>query len=65
MDSSDILQRFERRPDGTWVCLEAVTIETAHGPAAVEPGMTFHYGEPVDDVDLAELLERLGAQHGS
>ena len=65
MDSSEILRRFERQPDGTWICREAVTIETAHGPVPVEPGQAFHYGQPVDDLDLAEMLERLGAEHGS
>ena len=65
MDSAHILPRFERQADGTWICREAVTVETAHGPVAVKPGMAFRYGKKVDDVDLAELLERLGAQHGS
>ena len=65
MDAFEILNRFERRADGTWVCLEAVTVQTAHGPVPVEPGQAFHYGERIDDVDLAELLESLGAQHGS
>ena len=65
MDSYDILSRFERQADGTWICRDAVTVQTAHGPVSVEPGMAFTYGESIDDVDLAELLERLGAQHGS
>ena len=65
MDSFEIMQRFERQPDGAWKCLAPVTIETAGGPVAVEAGQIFRYGEKVGDVDLAELLERLGAQHGS
>ncbi|NNM72382.1 hypothetical protein [Enterovirga aerilata] len=65
MDSYEILNRFEKQPDGTWICLEPVTVQTAHGPVAVAAGMAFHYGEKLDDVDVAELLERLGAQHGS
>ena len=65
MDSLQILSCFQREADGRWVCRHAVTVETAHGPVAVEPGMTFRYGERIDDVDLAELLERLGAEHGS
>lgn len=65
MDALGILSRFERRQDGSWVCLEAVTVQTAHGPVPVEAGQVFHYGQKVDDVDLAELLESLGAQHGS
>lgn len=65
MDGAQILPRFERRADGTWICREPVTVETAHGPVAVTPGMSFRYGKKVDDVDLAELLEKLGAQGGS
>ncbi|MDB5557903.1 MAG: hypothetical protein JWQ36_837 [Enterovirga sp.] len=65
MDSYEILTRFEKQIDGTWVCREPVTVQTADGPVAVEPGMAFHYGKKVVDVDVAELLERLGAQHGS
>ncbi|MDB5512644.1 MAG: hypothetical protein JWR08_2127 [Enterovirga sp.] len=65
MDSYEILNRFDRQADGTWICREPVTVETIHGPVPVEPGMAFTYGEKIDDVDLAELLERLGAQHGS
>ena len=65
MDAAEILRRFERQPDGTWTCRVAVTVETAHGPVSVEPGQVFHFGDHLDDVDLAELLERIGAQHGS
>ncbi len=65
MDSAEILRRFERQPDGSWTCREAVTVQTAHGPVPVDPGQVFHFGQPVDDLDLAELLERLGAEHGS
>jgi hypothetical protein len=65
MDIYQILTSFERQADGTWICREPVTLQTAHGPVPVEPGMAFTYGEKVDDIDVAELLERLGAQHGS
>lgn len=65
MNGADILRRFERQPDGTWVCREAVAIETSGGPVSIEPGMTFAYGTSVDGLDVAEMLERLGAQFGS
>lgn len=65
VDSTDILSRFERQTDGSWICREAVTIATHDGPKPVEPGMTFHFGEQVDGLDIAEMLERLGAQFGS
>ena len=65
MDSHEILNSFEKQATGAWVCREPVTVETAGGPVPVVPGMSFQYGEKVHDVDVAELLERLGAQHGS
>jgi hypothetical protein len=65
MDSHEILTRFDRQADGTWICREPVSVETARGPVPVEPGMAFQYGQKVEDLDMAELLERLGAQHGS
>lgn len=65
MDSSHIIGRFERHPDGSWTCREAVTIDTHDGPAEIEPGRTFHFGERIDGLDVAEMLERLGAQFGS
>ena len=65
MDGTDIVRRFERQADGSWICREAVTVETHAGPVAVEPGRTFHFGETIDGLDLAEMLERLGAEHGS
>ena len=65
MDASEILNRFEHQGDGRWVCREAVTVQTARGPVAVEPGMVFSFGEPLVDVDIAEMLERLGAERGS
>ena len=65
MNGPDILQHFERHPDGSWVCVEAVSIQTAGGPVEIAPGMTFSYGTNVDGIDVAEMLERLGAQFGS
>lgn len=65
MDAFEILTRFQKDADGSWVCLEPVTIETVQGPVEVAAGQRFHYGEQIVDVDVAELLERLGAQHGS
>ncbi|MDB5591300.1 hypothetical protein [Enterovirga sp.] len=64
-DHRTILESFEHRPDGAWCCTAAVVIETPEGPLAVEPGTVFVFGEKVGQLDLAEYLERLGAQFGS
>ena len=65
MDNARILRSFERGPDGAWICREPVTIATPDGEIAVEPGMTFRFGERREHLDVAEYLEQLGAQFGS
>ena len=60
-DSLSILRSFERRPDGSWVCLEPAVIVAPSGPMSVEPGQTFAYGKPHGGLDIAEYLEQLGA----
>ncbi len=65
MDNVDILQAFERQPDGAWLCMTPVTIATIDGPLAIEPGMRFAFGQRHGHLDVAEYLEQLGAQFGS
>ncbi|WP_375461701.1 hypothetical protein [uncultured Enterovirga sp.] len=64
-DNIHILQAFERQPDGSWRCIEAVSIVTPDGTLSVEPGMTFTFGKMFEHLDVAEYLEQLGAQFGS
>ena len=65
MDSLDLLNRFERQPDGTWTCLVDATIETPAGTLAIPAGTVYAYGERHENLDVAEYLEQLGAQFGS
>jgi hypothetical protein len=65
MDGPHLLPRFERQPDGSWLCLEPATINRPDGPIALEPGMRFTFGEKHEGFDVAEYLEQLGAQYGS
>jgi hypothetical protein len=65
MTNADILQHFEKRDDGSWVCVAAAVIETSSGPLAIEPGQHFTFGESHAGLDVAEFLEQLGAQFGS
>ena len=64
-DNVHILQAFEHQQDGSWRCIEAVTIETADATLSIEPGMTFVFGRRFGHLDVAEYLEQLGAQFGS
>lgn len=65
MDNLEILQAFERQPNGSWTCIAPVTIATASGTVHAEPGMSFAYGSTLGDLDVAEYLEQLGASFGS
>ena len=65
MDNIDILRAFERQPDGSWLCIAPVAIATLHGEVVAEPGRVFAFGERVEQLDVAEYLEQLGAQFGS
>lgn len=65
MTNEDIIRHFEKEPDGAWRCVEPVEIETPDGPLAVPVGARFTFGEARQGLDVAEYLERLGAQFGS
>lgn len=65
MTNETILQHFEKREDGTWLCIAPTAIETSTGPLAIEPGQHFAFGESHAGLDVAEFLEQLGAQFGS
>lgn len=65
MDRHDILNFFEHRNDGAWVCLRPVTLTTQRASVDIRQGARFDYGHRVAGVDLAEYLERLGSQFGS
>ena len=60
-----ILNAFEHQADGSWRCLEPVTIETPEATLSIEPGMIFVFGHKVRHLDVAEYLEQLGVQFGS
>ncbi|MBK3396087.1 MULTISPECIES: hypothetical protein [Methylobacterium] len=65
MDRHEILNYFEHRRDGAWVCTRPVTLTTARESVAIRLGARFDYGKKVGGIDLAEYLERLGSQFGS
>lgn len=65
MQRHDILDCFEHRNDGAWVCVKPVRLTTNRASIDIRQGTRFDYGGKVAGVDLAEYLERLGAQFGS
>lgn len=53
----NICQCFQRNPNGTWTCLQAVTISGPNGQIGIGPGMTFSRGVAFMGVDLAAWLD--------
>ena len=54
---ADILTSFHRDANGTWTCLDAVTIEHPRGRIQVTPGSRFSPGTNFMGVDLAAWLD--------
>lgn len=65
MQRHEILNYFEHRDDGSWVCVRPVTLTTTRASVDIRQGMRFNYGGRVGGLDLAEYLEKLGSQFGS
>jgi hypothetical protein len=60
----DVLRAFNRTSDGSWTCVEPVTIEHPRGRMQVPVGATVRAGQPFMGVDLADWLEeRLARYH--
>ena len=53
---------FCRNPDGSWTCIEPATYEGPCGRIQVTSGNTFFPGTKFMNVDLARLLDELGAE---
>jgi hypothetical protein len=65
MAKHEILNFFEHRRDGAWVCVKPFTLTTKSSSVDIRQGMRFDYGKRIGGVDLAEYLEQLGSQFGS
>lgn len=53
----DVCAAFKRNPNGSWSCIEAVTIESGSGKIQIGPGMYFSRGVKFMGVDLAAWLD--------
>ncbi len=63
MTVHDVRSFFWRNEDGSWICIDPVTLDHPHGRVQVAPGTTLRPGVPYMGVDMAtwldEQLERL------
>jgi hypothetical protein len=53
----EFAQSFGRNPDGSWTCLNAVTLDAPSGRIQVAEGTVLTRGKPFMGVDLAAILE--------
>jgi len=51
-----ICSAFQKNPDGSWTCIEAVKIDVPGVEMDIEAGKTFKRGEKFEGVDIAEWL---------
>lgn len=57
MEERDVRQCFWRDHDGSWICIDPVTILHPKGRVQVSPGTTLRPGIPFMGIDLANWLE--------
>lgn len=56
------LEEFEKKPDGSWVCVKNSDIGTkSQRIIRIPPGMFFKKGYTFCGVDVAEALDRISA----
>jgi len=61
----DVTRAFWRGDDGSWICVDAVTVELPKGTIQLTPGSTFVPGACLMGFDLARWLEEQFAARGS
>lgn len=57
MTVRDVRDAFWRNDDGSWICIDPITIEHPAGRVQVSPGTTLRPGVPFMGVDLTTWLD--------
>jgi hypothetical protein len=58
MTERDVRNAFWRNEDGSWICIDPITIEHPQGRVQVSPGTMLRRGVPFMGVDLVTWLEQ-------
>ena len=58
MEERDVRHAFWRNEDGSWICIDPVTLDHPKGRMQVAPGSTFHPGVLYMGIDLAVWLDQ-------
>jgi hypothetical protein len=54
------IEEFEKKPDGSWVCIKNADITTKSGRVIrVTPGMTLRKGGKISGLDIAKALDQV------
>ena len=54
----DVRNAFWRNEDGSWICIDPITIDHPYGRMEVAPGTMLKPGVPFMGIDLATWLEQ-------
>ena len=65
MAERDVRDAFWRDQDGSWICIDPITIEHPKGRMQVSPGTTIKRGVPFMGIDLATWLDQQTTNSGS
>ena len=57
MQGHDVSSAFYRNEDGSWICIDPVTIEHPKGRVQIAPGTTLSPGRLYMGIDLATWLD--------
>lgn len=58
-----MIEEFEKKPDGSWVCIKNSDIVTTAGKVIrITPGMTFRKGSTPWGFDIAKALDEFSTK---
>ena len=61
-DGQDVTSAFSRNDDGSWICIDPVTIDHPKGRIQVTPGSRFLQGTIFMGMNLAAWLDQLASK---
>jgi hypothetical protein len=62
MTNTEFLNRFERQPNGAWLCTKPINIDGPNGPFTIKVGVSFSPGKSLLGLDLAKELDQMVAE---
>jgi hypothetical protein len=61
MTESEFVSRFQRGPNGSWVCTHPIKIDGPNGTLRIARGQGFNAGGLFLGIDLAKELDQMAA----